>query len=56
MSSNISYKTFEKEFLPQHRKPTFAEYLRFRKLENLITPPENGLPNRKTFQFGHGKY
>lgn len=43
MSSNLSYKRFEKEFLPQHRKPTFAEYLRFRKLENLISPTEIAL-------------
>jgi hypothetical protein len=35
-SNNVSYKQFKKQFLPTHRKATFAEYSRFRKFEKLI--------------------
>lgn len=34
--AKLSYKVFKNEFLPKHRKPTFKDYARFRKLENLM--------------------
>jgi len=32
----VSYKKFKSEFLPKHRKPTFNDYLRFRRLETIM--------------------
>jgi hypothetical protein len=36
MDRDLSYKEFKSFFLPQHRKPYFKEWVRFRKLEKLI--------------------
>lgn len=33
---NVTYKVFRKHFLPKHRKPTFSDYARFRKLEKVL--------------------
>jgi hypothetical protein len=41
LDSHISYKIFQNEFLPKHKKPSFKDYARFRKLEILLTTPEN---------------
>jgi hypothetical protein len=35
--SKITYKLFKQYFLPQHRKPNFNDYLRFRRLESRLT-------------------
>jgi hypothetical protein len=36
LNSHISYNLFQAEFLPRHRKPTFSDYVRFRKLEKMM--------------------
>lgn len=36
IQGNISYRAFQKELLPQHRKPNFSDYFRFRKCEKIM--------------------
>lgn len=36
VEGHISYTLFKKIVLPQHRKPTFTDFLRFRKIEQLL--------------------
>lgn len=36
IKGDLNYKLFKKELLPQHRKPTFSDYLRFRRLEKIM--------------------
>lgn len=36
VEGDITYKMFREQFLPKHRKPSFADFARFRQLEKIM--------------------